>query len=704
MSSTTIPLPRPGLPAALPGWWAEERPRAVLWLPVALAVGIALYFASPTEPPLAAGTVVLAVLLAAAVALRGGPALLLLGGLAAIAGGFAAAQWRTALATPRVELPFQAGIWQGTVRAVDLLPDTRRVVLDAPSVDGAAPLPRTVRIRLRPADTAPLASGDVIRVRALVRPPPAPAFPGAWDFQRDAFFAGHAGTGTALGPIEVVDHARGGTTLAIQRLRDAINARLAQLLPGAEGAIAAALLTGATSAIPQADLAAFRDSGLFHLLSVSGLHMAIVVGLVMAVVRLGLAASGLAARLPAKAIAAVAALAAGLFYLLLTGSQIPTLRSYLMAGLVLVAVLAGRRAITLRSLALAASLVLLAAPEALPGPSFQMSFAAVLALIAGYAALRPWFDRLRGRQQRLRAVLAALLGLVASSVLAGLATAPITVFHFGTFQAWGVIANMVAVPLTSLLVMPAGVAGLLLMPLGLDAPALALMGWGIQAIGWVAAEVASWPAAAPRLPPPPVWGLAAFVLGALWLAIWRTRLRLLGAVPLLAGLASPLLAHPPDLLVSPDARLIAWREDGAAWLARAQGAPTFQLDQFARHWGVRGFVPVDQRGCPPAGCRLFDARVLLAVAPPRTPVCDAALVVSPEPIRARCPGVPWIDRFSVWRDGAHAVWLTAGGVTVLSDRAHRGERPWVPPVPVPRARPQPGTTLAPAVVPPADGD
>jgi competence protein ComEC len=223
-------------------------------------------------------------------------------------------------------------------------------------------------------------------------------------------------------------------------------------------------------------------------------------------------------------------------------------------------------------------------------------------------------------------------------------------------------------------------------------------------IRWVAAEVASWPGAAPLLPRPPVWGLVMIVLGAMWLAIWRTRLRWLGAPVMAAGLLSPLVARPPDILVSPDARLIAWHDGQQAWLARRPGAPGFQAEQFRRLWGERSFAPLPERDCGPGGCRLAGGRVLFLPEARRDPPCDVALMLSPEPIRVRCPGVPWVDRFSVWRDGAHAVWLGTDGVRILSDRAHRGDRPWVPPVPVPRARPQPGTTLAPAVVPPAPQD
>jgi competence protein ComEC len=460
-----------------------------------------------------------------------------------------------------------------------------------------------------------------------------------------------------------------------------------------------------------------RDSGLAHLLSVSGLHMAIVMGAVFATLRLLVAlVPWVALRVPGKAVAALGALAAGAGYTLLTGAKIPMQRCLVMAVLVTLALLAGRRALTVRSLALAAAVVLLLAPAELLGPSFQMSFAAVLALTAGYEALRGRLAAMAGGRGWGRRLVLALVGLMLTSVLAGAATAPYGLHHFGRLQLYGVAANSVAVPLTSLVVMPAGMMALVLMPLGLDAPALWVMGWGVEAILATARLVAAWPEAAPVLPPIPGGALALATLGFCWLGLWRGAVRLAG-VPLMAGaLAAGVLAQPPDLLVTGDGRLIALRTAEGVFLQEQPGASAFARATLLRQLGAREARPLPALGaaaggtlvCTPAACRFrpvpggADA-VLLRAAPARRgqrwpdppdadlvrEVCgQAALLVSSEPIRPGCETGASIDRFTVWRDGAQAVRLGAAEARILSDRDARGERPWVPPPPLP-GRPDP---------------
>ncbi len=471
---------------------AAERARLAPWLAVALGAGVLAYFGLGQEPPRAALWLAPPLLaLALWVAARRPMLGWLCGLLGAAALGFAAALWHAAHQPPTPDLPRGATIITARVVAVELLPEGQRLTLEAPRLDGGAPLERHLRIRLRAEDPARPRPGDLVRIRALVRPPAAPAYPGAWDFQRAAWFSGLAGSGFALGRVEVTPGEAGGPALAGRRAE--IEARVVAAVPGPAGAVAAALLTGGQSAIPAADLAAMRDSGLAHLLSVSGLHITIVMGLSFGLLRLWLAlVPFLAMRLPGKAIAAVGALAVGGLYLMLTGSQVPMQRSFAMAALATLALLTGRRALSLRAWALAAAAVLLAQPAAILGPSFQMSFAAVLALIAGWEWLRPRLPKAGPGPARWRRRLAlATFGIIATSVLAGLATTPVGLHHFGRLQLYGVAANALAVPVTSLLVMPAGMAAVALMPFGLEELVLAPMGWGWRRswpspVGWPA--------------------------------------------------------------------------------------------------------------------------------------------------------------------------------------------------------------------------
>jgi competence protein ComEC len=632
-----------------------------------MGAGVMLYFALLREPPTWLGFAGVAVGVAACAAgwrsLEGrvlGIAVL------AAAAGFLSAQAATWRVLPIEAVPRKAVVVTARVKAAEALPEGgHRVTLGGVRLTpDTAPLARSFRLRLDPDDPAPLAAGDQVRVRALLRAPMPPAYPGAWDVQRDAFFAGQGGSARALGDVVVLELAReGGIARWGQGVRERVGDRIRAALPGAVGAIAATLMTGEQAAIPAADRAAFRDSGLAHLLAVAGLHIGIVMGLAFGLVRRALALSERAAlHWPCKAIAAGAALAAGGGYVLLTGAHMPTVRSFTMACLVTLGLVVGRRALSMRGLALAAAVILLAAPNALLGVSFQMSFSAVAALIAGYEAMRPWLAR-------------HLAALALTSLLAGGASAAFAAYHFGHMQLYFVVANMAAVPITAALAMPAGLAALALMPFGLERVALVPMGWGVQAILWIGRTVSAWPAATLAVPHSPGWGLAAFALGLAWLCLWRTRVRLAGIAAMLVGLLSPLAAAPPDIVVSSDARLIGVRGPEALLVQPGRGGSGFVLDAWRAYLDVGAVLPLEEgAACDADGCRVERGGVVALILRPKGHAGECAgvaVLVSPEPAHGACHGVPFVDRFSVWRDGAHAIWLRDGGVRVVSDRAWR---------------------------------
>ncbi len=681
---------------------AAERGRWALWLPVFMGAGVLVYFALAAEPAWWWGLAVALPTLAGAVLAR--PflvhrAVLLAACAAAI--GFGSAQLATWRALPLEPLPKKAVIITGTVRAVELLPAGRRVSIDNAKLDDAeTPLRRWVRVRLRTGDAVPLAPGDTVRVKALVRAPSPPAYPGGWDMQRDAFFSGLAGSGFALGYAERLDSALPGRLGGwVQWLRGTIAGRIASVLPGADGAIATTLLTGLTAGIPAPDRAAFRDSGLAHLLAVAGLHIGIVMGVVMGGTRRLLGWSEYASlHWPCKQVAAVAALVAGGLYMILTGMHVPIMRSFMMASLYTAGVLAGRRGISLRALALAAVGLMLVSPQEVPGVSFQMSFSAVLALIAGYEVLRPHLRRLRGDGGRWRRFVHHLAMLGLTSLLAGTASAPFGAHHFGHIQLYFILANMAAVPLTAAWVLPLGMAALPLMPFGLEWLALVPMGWGIEAILWIARTTSALPAATLDVPHMPGWGLALVSLGIAWLGLWRTGWRLAAVPVLLAGLLSPLTTHPPDILVSADARLIGLRTEAGLFVEQAQGADKFTAEEWQQylafgHAGTLGSAGAAAVACRDGACllrpRAEGPAALLVRDTGHPPWCgEVQVMLSAAPARGLCPR-PWprlIDRFTVWRQGSQAVWLRPEGVVIVSDRAVRGERPWVL-LPPPRKRP-----------------
>ncbi|MGC8476710.1 MAG: ComEC/Rec2 family competence protein [Acetobacteraceae bacterium] len=678
------------------------RDRLILWLPVAMGAGVLVYFALRAEPPWWAGPAIALPGALAAWAARGQAAgwRAARGALVLVAGfglGMAAAQRATARAPPWDLLPRGAVTLTGTIRGIAPLPRGRRITLGRVRLGRGKALRRRVRVRLRDTDPARLAEGARIRLRAIIHPPSAPFVPGGWDLQRQAFFADLAGYGFALGRVRVLARpAARGPGAWMERLREVIAARFQAALPGARGAIAATLFTGEQTGIPAADRRAFRNSGLAHLLAVAGLHIGIVMGFAFALTRALIAAiEPLALRWPGKPLAALAALAAGGFYMLLTGGHVPILRSFAMAALVTLGVLAGRRAISLRGLALAAMALIVAAPQEVPGVSFQMSFSAVLALIAGYEALRPWLRALRGDGSWVRRAAGELAALALTSLLAGGASAPFAAYHFGHVQSWFVPANMIAVPVAALWVMPAGLLALPLLALHAEALALVPMGWGISVILWVARTAASLPGAVIATPPMPGAGLAVLALGMAWLGLTPGRRRWLGLAGIALGLAAPLLTRPADVLVAGNGRMLAVRTKRGVYVLRGRGASGFALGEWSRYWGGAVPRPVGlqmQAGGGAVRCFVFHCLLrprrgggVLRVA--ARPVAGAAVAVLP---RLFGPAVPAgrdapdggglrITPRLLRRDGNVALWLSPRGPRMESANGMRGDRPWVIP-------------------------
>jgi competence protein ComEC len=663
----------------LAAFQSAQSDRFVLFLPVFMASGILAYFSLTTEPAmtvpgaLLAGCLVLCVWLRRKPVARAGPL------CAAFAlAGFLLACLAARQAPPWIRLPRHAVLVTGRLAQLDILPEGRRVTIDAAALDEMPAQPRALRIRLRASDTTKLRPGDLIRVRALVRPPAPPDYPGGRDTERDAFFDGIAGYGFALGPVELISQAPNS---GLAPLRARIADRVMRALPGPAGAIAATLLTGSGTAIPAGDRLAFQNSGLAHLLAVAGLHVGIVMGLAFAAIRLALAGWERAAlHWPTRQIAALAALAAGLFYLGLTGAHVPTLRSFAMACVVALGILTGRRAISLRSLAVAATLLMVASPEQVIGVSFQMSFAAVMVLITGASLARPWLARL-GEGAWWRWPARHLAGLCLTSLLAGTASLPFAAYHFGRAGLLYVPANLLAVPLTAFWVMPWGLAALALMPFGLERLALAPMGAGIDGLIAIARAVAAWPGASLAVPQIPPWSLALIAAGLCWACLWRGRLRLLGAAPLLTGLAAAIVAPAPDILIAPQGRLIAARLGGTVMVEAAREATFFDQSAPSRLWGglpVSPFTTEPGVMCTRGACRAaLRGRTILLAREAASLDCRADVILSAAWLHDACPGAALFDRATILREGAITLRLTEAGVVARTDRGQRGARPWV---------------------------
>lgn len=672
-----------------------ERDRWMLWLPVAMGAGVGVYFELTAEPPFWiawAAPSGLSIALAFGwrwIALRLGLFVLLFAAL-----GFSAAQLRSSIvASPMLERRVGPVEVTGRLLVHDETGNGARLILDrltfTPPLTG--PTPTAIRLSLRSDRLAPFTPGQRLRVKAMLRPIPPPAAPDAFDYQRFLFFQGVGALGYALSPIELVgDDDVGGYQVWLARLRADMTQRIRAVLPGDTGAVAAALITGDRTAISEGLEQAMRDSGLTHLLSISGLHISIVAGFVLLLIRGGLALiPWVALRHPIKKWAAAAALMVVFFYCQLAGWTVPIQRSFYMGALVLAAVLIDRNPLSMRMIAWAAVLVLLVVPEGLVGASFQMSFGSVVALIACWERLRGVWVRWNAGFGLPARIALYLLGLALTSVIATIATAPMSAFHFNRIALFGVLANMIAIPVSSVPVMPAALIAALLMPFGLEHLALIPMGWGIDVINWVAYQVASWPMAVLSAPSFPVAAYVAICLGGLWICLWLGRWRWLGLAPILIAIGYVAASPGPDLLVAGDGRQMALRrEDGAVELW-----PSGKVDRQARTWLVRwgeGDIPerlppdAENGGrCDRFGCfgKLGREGIAFAMAVQALPddCRRATVLISATPVRRACPNPKLtIDRFTLWRNGAHAIWLTSKGPVVRSVRDARGVRPWAP--------------------------
>ena len=675
-----------------------ERERWALWIPALLGSGIGSYFMLTVEPPGWIGPAAIAGAALLVLLVRHNAGLFLPAIAALIAAiGFADAQLQTWLVdAPVLERQLGPVRIEGRIVEVDPLPEGYRIVVAPRSVDrlDAAHLPLRLRIKVsRGGDE--LLPGTFVGVRAILYPPPAPAMPGAYDFQRRAFFDRLGGVGFAVSPVERREAPDGigpsAWQTAIAALRSAMTERILAALPGRTGGVAAAIITGQTHAIPEADAAAFRDAGLAHILVIAGLHMGMVAGLAFVALRAFLAlVPALSLRYPTKKWAAGFALLVTFSYMLLSGATVSSRRSFVMTGLVMLAVLLDRLQLSARGLAYAATAILLLTPMSVTGPSFQMSFAAVGGLIAFYETYRGQLSRWHREAGPAGRIGLYLLGISLTTVICTVATAPYTIFHFNRFAVYSVAANIVAVPITGFWVMPWAMVSCALMPLGLESWGLTAMGWGIDAIIAIAHGVTAWPGAVVVLPAMPLAGLLLVTAGGLWLCIWQGHWRSWGAVPIVAGLLAIALVRPPDLVLAGDGKQIAaLAADGSYMLAGKTKA--MNLETWTRRaassagdaFPVEGTSADGTLACDRLGC-IYRAggRSVALLRDPQALDEDCRgvdLVVSPEPARRRCRGaVPVIDRFDLWRGGAHAIWLAPNAITIETVDGWRGERPWVP--------------------------
>lgn len=561
---------------------------------------------------------------------------------------------------------------------------------------------RKVRINV-PLDTArqveggleALTEGAVIRAWVRLMPPASPMLPGAYDFARAAWFKGLSATGSVIGEIEIVERGPAASGLAV--VQRSLSEHVRERVDGSAGTIAAAFASGDRGSIDQVDEVAMRDAGLTHLLSISGLHVSAVIAaayfLALKVFAL-FPPVALRVRIPVLA-AGIGALS-GVGYTLLTGAEVPTVRACAAAMLVLIALALGRDALSLRMVAAAGMFVLLLWPESVVGPSFQMSFAAVLAIVTLHSS-KPVRAFLAPREEhRVYRVLRNLAMLFLTGLVIEIALMPIVLFHFHRAGVYGAFANVVAIPLVTFISMPLIAFALVVDLVGLGGPAWWLVEASLDLLLAIAHFTSAQPGAVKLMPQMSFSTIAMFVMGGLWLALWSGRGRFLGFAPASIGALMLAFTPIPDVLIGREGRQVGILVDTPTGerrlLSLRDGRSSYARDNLLELSGVTS-DPVPLVQWPGANCSsefclvtierggrswvllmarnrdLVEERALAAA-------CERADIVIADRFLPRSCSPRWLkaDRRLLAKTGGLALDLSSGTLRSVAQR--QGEHGW----------------------------
>ncbi|HEY9093135.1 ComEC/Rec2 family competence protein [Parasphingorhabdus sp.] len=607
----------------------KERDRLALWVPVGVGMGIAAWFWLANSA-FWIGFIALCAGLALFVKSldRGGRASnALIWYLMLMAIGCAVMWMRCwAVAAPVLERPMVLSFY-AEVEKTELV-SAREVVRLTLATHEKQDLPSLVRINV-PIDNAvtglqstnlrvgDLRAGTVIQLRARLMPPSMPSLPGAYDFSRRAWFMGLGATGRLLGDIRIVQAPPPplwGPLSSMPQYRQMLSSHVQARMTGGAGAIGATLATGDRGAISDEDAEAMRRSGLAHLLSISGLHVTAIVGAIYLLVLRALALfPPLALRFRLPLFAAGCAAVGALGYTLLTGAEVPTIRSCAAALLVLAALIMGRSAITLRMVAAGALFVLILWPESLVGPSFQLSFAAVTAIIALHEHPKVQALLARREEKWLKRLCRVIAGLFLTGLVVELALIPIALFHFHKTGIYGAFANIIAIPLTTFVIMPLEALALLLDSVGLGAPVWWLCEKALSFLLVIAHYVSNRPGSVTMIPTMPQAAFGLLVIGGLWLCIWSQRWRIWGLVPVIIGIVVIGSIRAPDLYITGDGRHVAIRDEGGELAMLRTRSGDFIRTMITENAGIEGeTMPLEHwRG---ADCNVDSCSVTIETA------------------------------------------------------------------------------------------
>ncbi len=686
----------------------REDGRLFLWLPVFFSLGIGGYFSLPREPTSVELVLVCTFVLVCAGALwKGSRRLAIPVLMVVIASGFVLAKIRTELVRAPIIAKLKGSYQiEGQIEKLVLLPGgKKRLVLVNLSIARLKreQTPARIRVLSRVKGPVPLI-GSRVRLKAVLRPPPGPVRPQGFDFARQAWFAQIGAVGFAISKIEVAgEQPMIGPGAHIERFRQWVAGKIRAVVSGPGADIAVALIVGEKGAIDKKVLNSIRAAGLAHMLAISGMHMALVSGTTFWVLRALLALSStLALLFDVRKIAAVLAIGVAGGYLLLSGMGISTLRAFIMVSIMFVAILLGRRALSLRNVAVAALLILIFRPESLLEVGFQMSFASVIALVSFYEAIVRKEQKERSDLALVRMMDRFVLGfkgIFLTTLVAGLAVAPIAIYHFHHVTTYSVVGNLLAMPVLTILVMPMALVGLVAMIFDLHALPLQLMGQGNSLIITIAQMVAGFTDARVNVGTISMSAFLIIVSGGLWLCLWKSTYRYLGLAIMLVGIALAPFYETPFLLIERDGKNIVLIDQNKTMWPLSTRIARYSLDhwksaygaliQHKKQQGARKTGATQNRTtrrwrCDQYGCTAHINKLLVAYSKHPGALAEdcahADIVVATYPVPKKmneCSnGNLVIDKRALRRSGAHAFYFKNHKIKRINARQIRGDRPW----------------------------
>ncbi len=677
-----------------------QKDNMFLWMPVFLAIGIGLYFLLPFELPLALCVLVeiIAIFIVLSVKSSENRAFVLAAfAFLLISSGVLAGKVRTDIIhTPMLVKKHGPVQVSGVIESIETMEEGggSRIILASVSVEDLeeADTPRKIRLRLRQ-DTG-IHIGQHISALALLNPPSPPHAPNGFDFRRYLYFQGIGAVGFIYNAPEIIDGSNQYSLSAINDIRHKIAQRIIHVLPHREASVAIALMVGQKNAISDDDRQAIRDAGLAHMLAISGLHVGLVASVLFYAIRLILAAiPSFALRYPIKNIAAIAALLGTIAYMLLAGATVPTQRATLMTAIVFLAVILNRNPFSLRLVAVSAFVILLHSPESLMSASFHMSYAAVASLIYFYECTREYWVAAYRKQGWYQGLALYFTGVCVTTIIASIATAPFSLYHFGQVSFIGSVANLVAVPLLAFIIMPFALIGFIAMAIGLEYWPLQVMSIGITQMLEISYWASSLPAAIVRSG---AWPFAAFLLmvcSCLFMILWKGWGKICGLPFLVLSIFWIQAQKQPSVLISASHKLFAVQSDGDLYTS-SRRSERFVLRQWERYFGLaeqsaqllpykgeRKYHDHPFINCGEEGCRFTIHGKNVSIIRNNYILeqeCHwADVVISPNKIgKKQCADTVAIGKFDTWEEGAHAIFLSDEQITVKTVAQISSNRPW----------------------------